>query len=176
MVRSCHVDTCPVGIATQRPELRAKFAATTEQVAAYLQEAWGEIGVKMTPKFIQFPTLLDTINETHDFQMAILGFSWDAGGGQGPMFACDQYEGGFNTMKYSNRRYDELNEQQKHELDPEKRVELLIELSNIANDDLPVGILWFRDNRVGHSTRLHNYQPNGFGYVTSPVPLVWVEK
>ena len=26
MVRSCHLDTCPVGIATQRPELRAKFA------------------------------------------------------------------------------------------------------------------------------------------------------
>jgi glutamate synthase (ferredoxin) len=36
MVRTCHVDTCPVGIATQRPELRAKFAATPEQVAAYL--------------------------------------------------------------------------------------------------------------------------------------------
>ena len=25
LVRSCHLDTCPVGIATQRPELRAKF-------------------------------------------------------------------------------------------------------------------------------------------------------
>ena len=36
MVRTCHVDTCPVGIATQRPELRAKFAATPEQVAGYL--------------------------------------------------------------------------------------------------------------------------------------------
>src|SRR5213075_2751692 len=36
MVRSCHVDTCPVGIATQRPELRAKFAATPEMVEAYL--------------------------------------------------------------------------------------------------------------------------------------------
>ena len=36
MVRSCHLDTCPVGIATQRPELRAKFAATPEQVEAYL--------------------------------------------------------------------------------------------------------------------------------------------
>jgi glutamate synthase domain-containing protein 2/glutamate synthase domain-containing protein 1/glutamate synthase domain-containing protein 3 len=36
MVRSCHLDTCPVGIATQRPELRAKFAATPETVAAYL--------------------------------------------------------------------------------------------------------------------------------------------
>ena len=36
MVRSCHVDTCPVGIATQRPELRDKFAGTPEQVMAYL--------------------------------------------------------------------------------------------------------------------------------------------
>src|SRR5207245_4723194 len=37
MVRSCHLDTCPVGIATQRPELRAKYAATPEQVEAYLR-------------------------------------------------------------------------------------------------------------------------------------------
>ena len=36
MVRSCHLDTCPVGIATQRPELRAKFEAVPEQVEAYL--------------------------------------------------------------------------------------------------------------------------------------------
>jgi glutamate synthase (ferredoxin) len=36
MVRSCHLDTCPVGIATQRPELRAKFAGTAEAVEAYL--------------------------------------------------------------------------------------------------------------------------------------------
>jgi glutamate synthase domain-containing protein 2/glutamate synthase domain-containing protein 3/glutamate synthase domain-containing protein 1 len=36
MVRSCHLDTCPVGIATQRPELRAKFTATPEAVQAYL--------------------------------------------------------------------------------------------------------------------------------------------
>src|SRR5205823_7187270 len=36
MVRTCHVDTCPVGIATQRPELRAKFAGTPEMVMAYV--------------------------------------------------------------------------------------------------------------------------------------------
>ena len=42
MVRSCHLDTCPVGIATQRPELRAKFAATPEQVEAYLLYVAGE--------------------------------------------------------------------------------------------------------------------------------------
>ena len=35
MVRACHQDTCPTGIATQRPNLRAKFAGTPEGVAAY---------------------------------------------------------------------------------------------------------------------------------------------
>jgi glutamate synthase (ferredoxin) len=43
MVRTCHVDTCPVGIATQRPELRAKFAATPEEVASYLMFVAGDV-------------------------------------------------------------------------------------------------------------------------------------
>jgi glutamate synthase (ferredoxin) len=36
MVRTCHRDTCPVGIATQDPALRAKFAGTPQMVARYL--------------------------------------------------------------------------------------------------------------------------------------------
>ncbi|MFA9445854.1 glutamate synthase-related protein [Egicoccus sp. AB-alg6-2] len=36
MARACHRDTCPVGIATQRRELRDKFAGTPEMVAGYL--------------------------------------------------------------------------------------------------------------------------------------------
>jgi glutamate synthase domain-containing protein 2/glutamate synthase domain-containing protein 1/glutamate synthase domain-containing protein 3 len=36
MLRACHRDTCSTGIATQRSNLRAKFAGTPEGVAAYL--------------------------------------------------------------------------------------------------------------------------------------------
>ena len=36
MVRACHRDTCPVGVATQRLELREKFRGTPEMVATYL--------------------------------------------------------------------------------------------------------------------------------------------
>jgi glutamate synthase domain-containing protein 2/glutamate synthase domain-containing protein 3 len=36
MARACHKDTCPTGIATQRPHLRAKFTGTPEGVAAYM--------------------------------------------------------------------------------------------------------------------------------------------
>ena len=35
MARQCHLDTCPTGIATQRPDLRAKFSGTPEQVERF---------------------------------------------------------------------------------------------------------------------------------------------
>jgi glutamate synthase (ferredoxin) len=43
MVRTCHLDTCPAGIATQRPELRAKFSGTPEMVIAYLTHVAEEV-------------------------------------------------------------------------------------------------------------------------------------
>ena len=36
MMRKCHLNTCPVGIATQDPELRAKFNGKPEHVVNYL--------------------------------------------------------------------------------------------------------------------------------------------
>ncbi len=35
MARQCHLDTCPTGIATQREDLRAKFAGTPDAVARF---------------------------------------------------------------------------------------------------------------------------------------------
>ena len=37
MMRVCHLDTCPVGIATQNPELRKKFSGTPEFVQTYFR-------------------------------------------------------------------------------------------------------------------------------------------
>ena len=35
MMRKCHLNTCPVGIATQDPELRKKFTGKPEHVISY---------------------------------------------------------------------------------------------------------------------------------------------
>jgi glutamate synthase (NADPH/NADH) large chain/glutamate synthase (ferredoxin) len=35
MARQCHLNTCPTGIATQRPDLRAKFKGTPAQLVTY---------------------------------------------------------------------------------------------------------------------------------------------
>src|SRR5207237_10519965 len=37
MMRVCHLDTCPVGIATQNPELRKRFTAKPEFVANFFE-------------------------------------------------------------------------------------------------------------------------------------------
>jgi glutamate synthase domain-containing protein 2/glutamate synthase domain-containing protein 1/glutamate synthase domain-containing protein 3 len=36
MARQCHLDTCPTGVATQRPELRARFRGRPEDVAGFV--------------------------------------------------------------------------------------------------------------------------------------------
>src|SRR5205807_800641 len=53
MMRVCHLGTCPVGIATQDPILRERFAGQPEQVvnyfffvAAELREIMAEIGFR----------------------------------------------------------------------------------------------------------------------------------
>jgi ABC-type transport system substrate-binding protein len=108
----------------------------------------------------------------------MLGFSWDVTGDQSPMFSSDQYKVGFNLMKYSNPQVDELNRQSKRELDPEKRVELLIESANLVNDDLPIGVISFRKDRIAYATRIKNYNPNDIGGAVWlwPLPYVYVEE
>lgn len=36
MMRACHLDTCPVGVATQNPELRAKFIGSPDHVVNFM--------------------------------------------------------------------------------------------------------------------------------------------
>jgi glutamate synthase domain-containing protein 2/glutamate synthase domain-containing protein 1/glutamate synthase domain-containing protein 3 len=43
MARQCHLNTCPTGIATQRPELRAKFRGKPEHVVRFFDELAAEI-------------------------------------------------------------------------------------------------------------------------------------
>jgi glutamate synthase (NADPH) large chain len=53
MMRKCHLNTCPVGIATQDPALRAKFHGTPEHVinffffvAEELREIMAQLGFR----------------------------------------------------------------------------------------------------------------------------------
>ncbi len=154
--------------------LFSEGVATYEQQIPAMQQYWKDVGIEMLPASVPFQTLSDAA-DSGDLQMAVWGFSWGFDGGQGDMFRSDAFRpNGFNTMRYSNPRYDELDAMQQRELDPDARVDILIEQSNIVNDEQAAGIIVFRSEIVGSQTRLHNYFPNGYGYVWS-IPYAWVD-
>ena len=67
MMRKCHLNTCPVGIATQDPELRKKFRGKPEHVVNYLfmvaeemRQIMAELGIRTVNEMIGRVDLLDT--------------------------------------------------------------------------------------------------------------------
>jgi peptide/nickel transport system substrate-binding protein len=146
---------------------------TYDQMLAYMQDAWRTIGVDATPRPLEFPALIEMITVDHAFDIALLGFSWDASFVQDAMFGCAQYEGGFNVVRYCNEALDELNARVKRELDDEARRDLLIEATNIVNEDLPVTVLHFNNTNVGYSDRLQNFHPTTWG---TDFRYVWIDE
>ena len=67
MMRKCHLNTCPVGIATQDPELRKKFTGKPENVVNYffmvaeeLRQIMAQLGIRTVNEMIGRVDLLDT--------------------------------------------------------------------------------------------------------------------
>lgn len=67
MMRKCHLNTCPVGVATQDPELRKKFVGKPEDVVNYFmfvaeeaREIMAELGFRNFDELIGRTDLLDT--------------------------------------------------------------------------------------------------------------------
>src|SRR5205814_4953332 len=67
MMRKCHLNTCPVGIATQDPVLRARFTGAPEHVINYfffvaeeLRGIMASLGVRRVDEMIGRTDLLDT--------------------------------------------------------------------------------------------------------------------
>src|SRR5439155_19500773 len=63
MMRVCHLNTCPVGIATQDPELRKKFAGKPEHVINFMFFVAEELRLIMAE--LGFRTVDEMVGQTH---------------------------------------------------------------------------------------------------------------
>jgi peptide/nickel transport system substrate-binding protein len=154
--------------------LLAEGSGTVEQMATYMQEAWGEVGADVEIEEVPGGTLLEAL-DARDFELALVAFNFGPDGGQGPLYTCDAYDASFNFMRYCNPEYDELEQQQRREFDRGKRIDLLVQQANLVWSDLPVGMMRFGVGRTGYTTRLHNFYPNGYAFLWS-LPYVWLEE
>ncbi len=147
--------------------------ATVDSMLSYLQEAWKAVGVDVQLENLSGDVLQQRLFDG-DFDLSLLAINLTPDGSQGLMFTCDAITTGFNFGSYCNKDYDALDAQQLREFDPAKRTQMQVELSQIIWRDLPVGPIRFGVARTGYSGHIHNFFPNGYGFLWS-LPFVWVD-
>ncbi len=82
MMRVCHLDTCPVGVATQNPELRKRFSGKPEFVEAYFEfvaqevrEYLAALGLRSLGEAVGQVELLDTRDAVEHWKASGLDLS-----------------------------------------------------------------------------------------------------
>jgi glutamate synthase (NADPH/NADH) large chain len=82
MMRKCHLNTCPVGVATQDPVLRRKFSGKPEYVVNYMfyiaeeaRELMASLGIRKFDELIGRADLLDTSKGIEHWKAKGLDFS-----------------------------------------------------------------------------------------------------
>jgi len=82
MMRKCHLNTCPVGVATQDPVLRAKFAGKPEHVVNFLfyvaeeaRQIMAQLGIRRFDDLVGRSDLLDTRKGIEHWKASGLDFT-----------------------------------------------------------------------------------------------------
>jgi glutamate synthase (NADPH) large chain len=82
LMRKCHLNTCPVGIATQDPELRARFAGQPEHVVNYfffvaeeVREILAQLGVRTMDEIVGRTDLLRAMSSSDNAKANTLDLS-----------------------------------------------------------------------------------------------------
>ena len=78
MMRVCHLDTCPVGVATQNPDLREKFSGKAEYVVNFFEFVAQEVREYLAA--LGFRTLADAVGRTEMLDTRPALDHWKAAG------------------------------------------------------------------------------------------------
>ncbi len=105
LMRVCHLDTCPVGVATQNPELRARFTGKAEHVVNFFEFIAQEVRELLAQ--LGFRSLEEAIGhvEMLDIDRAIK--HWKADGlDLSPIFAAKELSGSKNLRKTRDQDHE----------------------------------------------------------------------
>jgi peptide/nickel transport system substrate-binding protein len=147
--------------------------ATVDSLLSYMQEAWRAVGIQVELQNISGEVLQERLFDG-DFDLSLIAINLTPDGNQGLLFTCVSNTTGFNFGSYCNPDYDAIDARQLREFDTTKRTELQVNLNRIIWTDLPVLPIRFGVARTGYNNRIHNFFPNGYGFLWS-LPFVWVE-
>jgi peptide/nickel transport system substrate-binding protein len=140
--------------------MKTSTEESTRLLAAVLQQQLREVGIALDIRSFESATFLADVTKG---AYQIHSLRW-IGGNQDP----DMFENVFATSSfapkranrtfYSNPRVDELIKEGRSTLDQAKRKVIYDEIQQILAEDLPYINLWYLDNVLVHTNRVHGIE------------------
>jgi glutamate synthase (NADPH/NADH) large chain len=132
MMRVCHLDTCPVGVATQNPELRKKFSGKPEFVVHFMEFVAEEVREHLAA--LGFRTLEEAIGHVELLDTRAAVDHWKARGlDLTPILA--PAENRYGQTLHRSREQD-------HELDKALDRRLIADCSPAISEGIPVELAY----------------------------------
>jgi peptide/nickel transport system substrate-binding protein len=142
--------------------MKTSTEESTRLLAAVLQQQLHEVGIALDIRTFEFATFFSDVTRG-EYQVHSL--RW-VGGNEDPdifeyVFHSSKFSPhGANRTFYSNSRVDALIDQARNELDVNGRKQQYAEIQRILAADLPYIDLWYFDNVLVASKRVHNLTLN----------------
>ena len=148
-----------------RITMKTSTEESSRAMAAVFQQQLREVGIALEIRSFEVATFMADV--THgEFQMYSL--RWVGGNEDPDMFnyafhSSNIIPKGANRQYYSNPRVDALIEKAQTELDESARKQDYREIQRILANDLPYVYLWYFDNLMVYSKRVHGLELNPSG-------------
>jgi peptide/nickel transport system substrate-binding protein len=138
--------------------MKTSTEESTRLLAAVLQQQLKAVGIALDIRSFEFATFYADVTRGA-FQMYALG--WVGGNEDPDIFENIFYSASVppqqaNRGYYSNPRVDQLIDEARHTIDQAQRHQLYGELQTIVAKDVPYINLWYLDNVLVHTARVHN--------------------
>jgi len=131
-------------------EIRLLLPSTegfTQTIGAVVQAEWKKLGLNVKILKMEWVTYRKMLREG-EFDIAFRSWFADYPDGDNflyPLFHSSQI-GSNNFSRFSNESVDQLIDQEQHEINPEKRVQLLLKADDKVFEEAPAIFLWHRSN------------------------------
>jgi peptide/nickel transport system substrate-binding protein len=145
--------------------MKTSIEESSRSMASVFQQQLREVGIVLDIRSFEFATFFSDV--THgEFQ--VYSLRWIGGNEDPDIFeyafhSAKIIPNGANRQYYSNPRADVLMDKARSELDQNTRKQGYAELQRILAEDLPYIDLWYFDNVMVYSKRVHNLQLNPSG-------------
>jgi peptide/nickel transport system substrate-binding protein len=133
-----------------------------ENVIVVLADQWKQIGANVTTRPIPFQEFVTKLQNTHDFEMGVLGITGQIDPDQAQLFSTGAIANGLNGGSYSNPQVDQLLDKGNQTFDRNERKAIYAQVQEILARDLPYPLLVLPKRTWGVSKRVHNWNVGPF--------------